>query len=157
MKILKPQILQKPNSREMSAASVATDQTQESIEFYHTIKDKFTNRFGTPFVQEIPEKVALSMQWFTKQGGHATVNVQAREGGGIRIEFTKSTITGICKRVVGQDNFIDIMLYTGVTFRFMKKEKTRFFTGVFHLNREYTPNVSTRQLVMDLLWSLLVA
>ena len=126
-----------------------------TLDFFNTIKSKLTARYGAWFVQDIPGFVGFSMQWFTKQGGHATVKVSIKESGGLRIEFTASAVIGISKRE--KENCIDIELHTGIWLRFTRRDKSHFFSGAFHLSREYGPNLNTKQLVMDLLATCLMA
>ena len=126
-----------------------------NLDFFNTIKSKLTTRYGASFLKDIPDLVGFSMQWFTKQGGHTTVKVSIKESGGLRIEFTASAVIGISKRE--KENCIDLVLHTDIWLRFSRRDKSHFFSGAFHLNREYAPNLNTKQLVMDLLATCLMA
>jgi hypothetical protein len=126
-----------------------------TLDFYNTIKSKLTARFGAWFVQDIPGFVGFSMQWFTKQGPHATVKVSIKESGGLRIEFTASAVIGISK--TEKENCIDIELHTAIWLRFSQRDKSHFYSGAFDLSKEYHPKLNTKQLVMDLLATCLMA
>ena len=126
-----------------------------NLHFFNTIKSKLTTRYGASFLKDIPDLVGFSMQWFTKQGGHATVNVSIRENGGLRIEFTASAVAGISK--TEKENCIDLELHSGIWLRLSRRDKSHFFSGTFHLNKIYGPNLEPKQLVMNLLATCLMA
>ena len=83
-------------STDAATPSFLEFQQQQALALYARVKTKIANRYGSAFVQDIPGKKGFSMRWFTKTGGHAVVNVIAREAyGGLRIEFTRNTVSGI--------------------------------------------------------------
>lgn len=134
------------------------DRTQENDAFFDILEADLTNRFGASFVQKtIPDYRVITMQWFTKQGGHATVIVTARDDDALKIEFTRSAVIGAFNKVEGRDDCLDIKLYTGAVLRISKKEESSSLSVVFRLYKVYTFKEGTKKMVMDLLLTLLAA
>ena len=138
------------------------DRTQENVAFFDKIEADLTNRFGAAFVQQtLPGYHVITMQWFTKQGGHATVIVTARDDDALKIEFTRSAVIGAFNKGEGRDDCLDIKLYTGGVFRILKKKESSSLSVVFRLYREYKGSDGkigdTKKMVMDLLLTLLAA
>ena len=132
---------------------------QQALVFYTSIKAKIIKRHGSPFVQDIPGKKGFSMQWFTKKGGRAVVNVIVREAyGGLRIEFTRNTVSGISDEAgTAEKPALDVQLNDGCWVKFNLNRDSAYIFGMFRANEQYTASKDAERLVSELLGTLLQA
>ena len=153
----------KPKSTEMSTDAAAPSflefQQQQALALYARVKTKIANRYGSAFVQDIPGKKGFSMRWFTKTGGHAVVNVIAREAyGGLRIEFTRNTVSGISDEAgTAEKPALDVQLNDGCWVKFNLNRDSAYIFGMFRANAQYTASKDAERLVSELLGTLLQA
>jgi hypothetical protein len=145
------------NALQPTASSSSLE--QQALVFYTSIKAKIIKRHGSPFVQDIPGKMGFSMQWFTKKGGHAVVNVLIREAyGGLRIEFTRNLVSGISDEVVHAEKpALNVQLNDGVWVMFNLNKDSAYIFGMFRANAQYSEDKDSERLVSELLGTLLQA
>jgi hypothetical protein len=133
---------------------------RENTKLFDFIRKKCIERYGAPFVHDDEDgKAAFSMWWFPKRGGRqAIVNVQEEDTNGLRVEFTRSAAEGMCKGVVGRDDCIDVFLWHKMpNLRFARTPGSILFGTTFRLNKEYHTGLDTKVMVLDLIWSLMMA
>ncbi len=133
---------------------------KEKKELFVFIRDECIERYGASFVHDDKDgKRAFSMWWFPKRGGRqAIVNVLEKDTNGLRVEFTRSAAEGMCKPVTGRDNCIDVYLGSDIPeLRFAMVSGSILFGTTFRLDKEYHTGLDTKEMVLDLIWSLLMA
>ena len=133
---------------------------RENTELFKSIRKKCIKLYGAPFVHDDKDgKAAFSMQWFPKRGGRqAIVNVLEKDTNGLRVEFTRSAAEGMCKEVEGRDDCIDVFLWDDIPkLRFARTPGSILYSTTFRLNKEYHAGLDTKVMVLDLIWSLMMA
>ena len=131
---------------------------QQTLDFYTAIKTKISNRYGSFFVRDIPGKTGFSMWWFAKRGGHVVVNVLLKEAFGIRIEFTRNTVSGISSEAgTAEAPALDVVLNDGCLVKFKWDKELGYVYGVFRTNAQYSASKNAEKLVSEVLGTLLQA
>ncbi len=132
---------------------------KEKKELFDFIRDECIRRYDAPFVHDDKDgKRAFSMQWFPKRGGRqAIMNIQEKDTNGLRVEFNKNAAKGMYEAVGGTD-WIDVYLDSDIPkLRFARVSDSIFFGFCFHLDKVYHAGLDTTDMVLNLIWSLLMA
>ena len=131
---------------------------QQTLDFYTAIKTKISNRYGSFFVRDIPGTTGFTMWWFAKKGGRAVVNVLLREAFGLRIEFTRNTVSGISSEAGTADApAMDVVLNDGCLVKFKWDKESGYVYGLFRTNARYSERKNAEKLVSEVLGTLLQA
>ena len=85
---------------------------EETFGVYKDVQAAMIQRYGSGFVQNLPDKTGFSMQWWMKRTGkHAKINVFMDTVGEMQIEFIKNLGYGILMPVTSEDESGNVKIH----------------------------------------------